>query len=148
MKEIPNYNGKYLIDRSGNIFSRVKNRNLVPTLGVRGYMIVSLNKKTRYVHQLVVETFVDKNYKSKNLVVDHKDKNKLNNKIDNLRITNKSENGINCDREFKLCIFQRRVGGNFYVIFRKNNKVYRGTFMTPFEALLYRLSLEKLSTDK
>ena len=97
MIDIPNYNGKYKIDKSSNVYSKAKGRLLKPSKSVRGYMVLTLNKKTRPLHQLVVESFVDSNYKSKGLVVDHIDRNRANNKINNLRIVSQSENLENND---------------------------------------------------
>jgi hypothetical protein len=143
MKKIPKYNGKYLIDKDGNVFSNVKNRLLKPCLNKRGYLVVNVDGVVRPIHQLMAETFLDKNYKNKGLLVDHIDRNKTNNNLVNLRITDKSVNSINRDREFRLCIFQRRLNGNYYVIFRRNNKIFKGSFKTMENALKYRMSLEK-----
>ena len=59
-----------------------------------GYFALNLIKegksKTKYIHRLVAETFID-NPNSKD-EVNHKDGNKLNNRIDNLEWVTRAEN--------------------------------------------------------
>lgn len=136
---IPGYGKKYLINTLGEVYSNPKNRFLKPTLSVKGYYVLTLSKKIRYLHQLVAETFLDASYKSKNLFVDHIDRNPKNNSLHNLRLVTKSENGLNVDRPFKLCIFKREDNGKFRVIRRRTNQ----TFKTFDEAYKFRMKLEE-----
>jgi|TARA_R110001592_G_scaffold337500_1_gene624180 hypothetical protein len=112
MIHIHGYSGKYSIDEDGNIYSKPKKRLLKPSLSVRGYMVVNVSGKVRPIHQLLAETFLDKDYKSKGLVVDHIDRNKTNNNLSNLRIVNRSENSINSDiyDTYKGHVRQRKSG--------------------------------------
>lgn len=139
MKNIWGYNGKYKINENGEIYSIHKKRFLVPTISVRGYHVVNLDKKIRPIHQLLAETFIDKHYKKKKLVVDHIDRNPLNNSLANIRVTTKSENGKNVTRPFSLCIFKREDSGHFRV---KHNG-FDKTFRQYLEALKFRMELEK-----
>ena len=109
MIDIPNYNGKYQIDELGNVYSKPKGRLLKATNSVRGYMVLNLNKKTRTLHQLVIESFVDSNYKSKGLVIDHINRDKTDNSLMNLRLVTKSENFINSD------YYEKRKRGHIYI---------------------------------
>lgn len=148
---IPKYNGKYLINKQGDVFSTVKNRLLKPTISVKGYLILTLNKKTRYLHQLLAETFIDEKYKIKKLVVDHIDKNPLNNSLENLRIVNKSINGMNVNRKIGNCIFARKDSKykRFCVIIQKHGTRYDKSFKKYTDALSYRNKLaQKLSTGQ
>ena len=63
-----------------------------------GYLWIqfSINnkKKNYYVHQLVAQTFIENPFNKK--FVNHKDKNKENNNINNLEWVTTSENMIHC----------------------------------------------------
>ena len=145
MKEILGYEGKYLVDKSGNVYSRLKNRLLKPCKSVRGYVVVTLNKKTRTVHQLVAETFIDQDYKVKKLIIDHIDRDKTNNNLSNLRIASKSDNYKNSDyydNRKKGSIFLR-INGNFRVRLSHNSFKFDRTFKTKEEADYYLKEIRK-----
>ena len=86
-----------------------------------GYKMVSLSKngksKTKYIHKLVAETFLDNpnNYEC----INHKDENKLNNEIDNLEFCTKKYNCRYGNRNKKIAeklskkINQYDLEGNF-----------------------------------
>jgi hypothetical protein len=139
MMDIPNYNGKYEIDEFGNVYSKAKGRLLKPSKSVKGYMVLNLNKKSRPLHQLIAESFIDSNYKSKGLVVDHIDRNKTNNELSNLRLVSKKDNYINSDyyenrRKGHIHI---RSSGNFRAIISINGTRYDKTFKSELEAQDY-----------
>lgn len=127
-KDIPGYGGLYKISRTGNVWSSKKNRLLKPCLGARGYMVVNLNKKIRPVHQLVAETFLDERYKEKSLVVDHIDRDKTNNILSNLRVTNKSVNAINSNRHKYKGHIQVRGESSFRAIWQRGGVRRTRTF--------------------
>lgn len=95
-KDIPGFEGEYQISNMGKVksFSRYQEgRILKPWLtkgnGKSGYYYISLGRKHRQlVHRLVALTFLIKN----NQTVNHKDGNKLNNRVDNLEWVSYSEN--------------------------------------------------------
>ena len=111
-KEIPGYDGKYLVSNHGRIKSMWRLRNLYvnghgrsnvrvhkerlmnPTDNGNGYLIVSLksnnNRNSRYVHRLVAELFVENPMDLP--VVNHIDYNKKNNHADNLEWCTQREN--------------------------------------------------------
>ena len=108
-KDVVGYEGSYQVSNLGNIksLSRLimnsgkypiisKERILKPGIDTIGYNIVVLrsnNKsKTRKVHQLVCESFLNHTPCGHKLVVNHKDLNKLNNHVDNLEIITQREN--------------------------------------------------------
>lgn len=127
-KDIPNYDGVYKISRTGNVWSSKKGRLLKPCIGVRGYMVVNLQKKIRPIHQLVAETFLDDSYKEKLLVVDHIDRDKTNNNLSNLRVTNKSVNGTNSDRHKYKGHIQVRGENSFRAIWQRGGRRETRTF--------------------
>ena len=93
-KDIPEYEGLYQASNLGRIKSierftsdghHIMSKILKPSLA-KGYLKVSLCKdnvaKTIYVHRLVAKTFLTN--KDNLPCINHKDENKLNNRVDNL----------------------------------------------------------------
>lgn len=105
-KPIICYHDLYEISTLGNIrsvdrkvshlnhFITIKSRILKPYLGTNGYYMVTLSNRGRKckfpIHRLVATAFIQLN-KDKPCV-NHKDGNKLNNKVDNLEWNTYSEN--------------------------------------------------------
>ena len=136
MKEIPNYNGKYLISKEGSVYSIPKGRHLKPYESARGYLVVNLSKKLRPIHQLVAETYLDALYKDKGLVVDHIDRVKTNNELTNIRIISKADNFKNSDyyeNRKKGCIYNR-PNGSYRAIITEDGVKRNKTFKTLIEA--------------
>lgn len=107
-KDVKGYEGIYQVSNLGNIksltrlvFRRgrmnfpVKGKMLKGTNSL-GYLIVTLScdgfvvKKA--VHQIVAESFLNHTIDGHNIVVDHIDNNKLNNRLDNLQLVSNREN--------------------------------------------------------
>jgi len=105
-KDIPNYEGLYKISSYGNIKSlkrKAKNgRSLeeifLKTSIARGYKITHLCKngikKTYPIHKLVAIIFLNHTPCGNNIVINHKDENKLNNNIENLELCSHRYNDI------------------------------------------------------
>ena len=100
MQQIPGYTD-YACDEQGNIYSLKFNkiRKMKPAPNGKGYLHVSLTingkQKTSIVHKLIAKTFL-KDY-SEDLEVDHIDRCKSNNNLENLRMVTRSENQQNND---------------------------------------------------
>jgi hypothetical protein len=92
IKDFPNYN----ISNFGNIKNIITNKTLKQCIKSGYYNISLINKnnikKSKTVHRLVALEFIDNHEKKPE--VNHKDKNKLNNHIDNLEWMTKIENNI------------------------------------------------------
>ena len=91
---------KYLVSDNGNIKSIWFNKEIIlkPRVGKNGYKYVimtnDLGKKfSKYNHRLVALIFIDNPDNKKE--VDHIDRDKLNNNVNNLRWANHSENNRN-----------------------------------------------------
>jgi hypothetical protein len=85
-KDIPEYEGIYRISNTGKVFSVKRNRELKQTIS-HGYLKVRIikNGKLRmmFVHRLVAMLFLEvKNHRW--TIVNHKDRNRKNNNVDNL----------------------------------------------------------------
>jgi len=97
-KDIKGYEGLYQISNYGNVksFVRSDGRILKPGLGGVGYLTVALcngdKKKSRTVHQLVAEAFLNHEPCGYKLVVDHIDNDPLNNNINNLQLVSQRQN--------------------------------------------------------
>ena len=100
-KDIPGHEGLYQVSNLGNVKSLNYNKTkleriLKPGINLGGYKIVILSKcgdkKTRQVHQLVAIAFLNHKLSGFELVVNHKDFNRLNNNVDNLEIVTTREN--------------------------------------------------------
>jgi len=97
-KEVPKY-PNYLVSNYGNVFSIHSKKKLKQMLIKKsGYLVVNIYKDKRQesflVHQLVAITFLQHKRCKQHRVVDHKDGNKQNNKLDNLQIISQRENSV------------------------------------------------------
>lgn len=92
-KDIAGYEGLYQVSNLGNVKNYLNNKILKTSSNGLGYLKLVLcknkNKRTFYVHRLVMLAFVGFD-KSKQ--VNHIDRNKLNNKLDNLEYVTAREN--------------------------------------------------------
>lgn len=95
-KDVPGYEGLYAVSNTGKVKSIRRNIILRAAIDGNGYYVVVLSskpkRKTFKVHQLVMIAF--KNHKpcGMDLVVDHIDRDKTNNNLENLRIVSQYEN--------------------------------------------------------
>ncbi len=97
--DVKNYEGLYQVSNLGNVKSLprkgTKGGILKQHLKQGGYLGVALSKdhETKWfkVHRLVLENFRP-NSNSNYLVVDHKDRNRLNNNLENLQWLTNTEN--------------------------------------------------------
>lgn len=90
--DIPGFPG-YQISTDGTVYNKKTGRELKNTIGNRGYYTVSLNSQRKFLHILLAKTFI-KNLNNK-LHVDHINRNKTDNSLNNLRFVNASENNTN-----------------------------------------------------
>jgi hypothetical protein len=108
-KDIPNYEGLYQVSNLGRVKSlerktesgrgwliTTKEKILTQSADSNGYYCVGISKysitKTRTVHQLVAITFLNHKPNGRILVVNHKNFNKQDNRVENLEIVTMREN--------------------------------------------------------
>ena len=100
-KDIPNYEGKYMVSNMGNVKSlnfknTKKEKILKPTIAKCGYHYTTLCKdgvrKKKYNHQLVAMAFLNHKPNKFEKVVNHKNFDKLDNRLENLEIVSNREN--------------------------------------------------------
>lgn len=85
-KTIPGY-PKYAINRQGDVINKRTFRTLKQTMDTNGYMCVSLYKNSisemHRVHKMLADLFINREYK--NSIVQHVNKNRTDNRLENLR---------------------------------------------------------------
>lgn len=97
-KDVKSYEGHYKVSSLGHIKSLKFNQERLLKLGTdaNGYYIVSLclnsKPKTRSVHQLVAESFLNHTPNGHTMVVNHINLNKKDNRVENLQIVTAREN--------------------------------------------------------
>ena len=110
-KDIIGYEGYYQISSEGRVKSLISNKILIGDTNNLGYKRVILYtpiKKRFFIHRLVALHFCE-GY-AENLIVNHKDGNKQNNKAENLEWVTHSQNDLhafqNNLREAYPCTFE------------------------------------------
>lgn len=104
-KDIKDYEGIYKISNLGNIksFKHNKEKIIALTPDKDGYLKAKLYKKNKpkvvYAHKIVAQTFL-KNPKNYN-IVNHKDENKQNNRVNNLEFCDSKYNNNYGSRKYK-----------------------------------------------
>lgn len=101
--QIPFYENRYIINKNGIIKSLLTNKNLEENISKKfdTYKRVKLvdnngKRKCYLVHRLVYQSFNGEI--NDNMVIDHINQNKQDNKLENLRMITQSENVKNCNK--------------------------------------------------
>lgn len=103
-KDVVGYEGIYQISNLGRVksFQLGKERILKQNYNGKGYYIVKLClsgfQKSKTVHQLVAESFLNHITKGRFVIVDHINNDKSDNRLENLQIITQRENTI---KDFK-----------------------------------------------
>lgn len=129
-------------DGKGNTYTRFfKEKILKQSVDNEGYLYVSLNGDRYRIHWLYYNTFIGD---STGLVIDHIDRNKLNNEASNLRLVTQCENVHNCTMRYapditdisKYQKYKNKETAHPYLLRFTENKIRRiiGCFNTYEEA--------------
>ena len=136
---------KYSISNFGNVKNIKKNIVLKSDLSCGGYCRVRLNsRKNIRVHRLVGKAFIP-NPENKPFI-DHIDRNRTNNNVENLRWCTCKENLMNQNIRINNTSGYSgilKIKENWRVVLQCNKIRYYGTFKTIEEAIDYRAELEK-----
>lgn len=142
-----NYVGYYYIDEK--ILKQTKLKN--------GYLFVGLSlngiRKTHAVHQLVAVAFMNHRPDGFNSVIDHKDLNKLNNRIENLKIISNRENTsqkhIPHSSKYTGVSWNKSANRWHAQIRYKKQRIHIGFFKEELDAgLAYERELKLILTNK
>jgi hypothetical protein len=124
----------YEVSSLGQVRNKKTKRLVKPCDNGQGYMVVDLrqiNKGVQRIHRLVALAFLP-NFK--NLPeVDHKDRNKANNKLWNLKWSDDFGNNQNKERVINAQHIYERPNGRYYVKITRNGKT-RQKYFNDYEA--------------
>lgn len=146
-KRINGFND-YWINMNGEIYSELTNKILSPGTSTTGYLFIVLRKNNKSykkdIHRLMGDNYLENpnNY----LIIDHIDKNKINNNINNLRWTDCSGNQWNrIDNRKNICIRERNNKFSVEIARYKINK----TFNNENDAIIFRnIILDKINNNE
>ena len=118
-EDLKDFEGLYKINRNGDVWSCIYNKIMTPNLSKDGYLKINLNMNgagyKRSIHRLLAIQYIPN---PDNLPeIDHIDRNKTNNSLENLRWANHHTNSRNRD-------FTINRKGCIYQDIRKDGKVY------------------------
>lgn len=131
---ITNKGDKFYIDKED--YDKVK--DYCWRVNKSGYIVANARNgtnKTIWIHRVLM------NIEDINVLIDHKDWNKANNKKSNLRVATKSENNINIKRKsnnttgYTGVSLNKRTGNYIARISINGKRIYLGTFSTFKEAV-------------
>lgn len=146
-RDISGYDGMYQVSNLGRVKSFMRGKEYIFKGGInsRGYKHVSLTKnggtKTKKVHQLVAMAFLNHKPCGMELVVDHINDDKLDNRLDNLQIVTSRFNICKTQgrytSKYKGVSYKKSMG-KFQAYINVNNKIiHLGTFTNEKEASNY-----------
>lgn len=145
-RDIIGYSG-YKISKDGRVFSlrRTTLKKIIPAKQSKGYLYLHLyndGKSTNeLLHRLIYKTFIGEI--PDNMFVDHIDRNKSNNSLDNLRLVTASQNSINSNNVDEAKGYHK--SGDYWqaVICSVGKRIYLGNFKTQKEARLAYLKAKE-----
>lgn len=154
-KDIKGYEGIYQISNQGKVKSLVKSPMILRNnLGDTGYYRVNLyknkTKKTRKIHQLVAEAFLNHVPNGFSKIVDHIDNNPLNNNLNNLQLVsnrvNTSKDKVSGTSKYTGVCWGTRQKKWLATMKYKGKSVYIGGFDNEKEAsIAYQNKLKEIN---
>ena len=131
--------------RDGKLYWKVRKSNSRTCVGQEagclhkgvGYFVVKYDRKSRNLHRVIWAYHYGEI--EEGVLIDHINRDPLDNRIENLRACNKAQNSANCKVNIRNKLGVKGVsmtrGGRFRSVIRKQGKLcYLGTFDTAEEA--------------
>ncbi len=158
-KDVVGYKNLYQVSNLGRVKSIPRNgtiktdRYLKPRDNGKGYMQVSLrngNVKTKYVHIIVAEAFLDYTANKGVVCVDHINSIKDDNKLDNLRVITPRENVSRYNRSNTNVTGVYKVRERYRAIISVKNTRYDLGYFDNVESarLSYELKLKEITNEQ
>ena len=122
------------VDKSN---SKYRSGNKAGCIYSNGYYVIKFNNKRYLEHRLIYTLF--NGQIPKNLVIDHIDQNRLNNKIENLRIVDRGMNRMNTDKSKNIKV----INGKYIGVFIHNKKRVTKTFSNEIDAKNWVLNMRQ-----
>lgn len=147
MRDVDGYDGEYAVDEIGNVFSLKfgKCKKLKLVNHSEGYDTVNLCKngkvKQHLVHRLIAQAYLEKY--SEDLQVDHIDRNRQNNKLENLRIVTSQQNHFNITKVKGYYLNKKAKKWHAQIMLNRKHK-HLGCFDTEQEARDAYLEAKKI----
>lgn len=141
-KDIPETDGLYMASNIGNILSVKRNKILNQNISNRGYFRVTINGKQTSTHRIICAVFLDKE-EGRNYV-NHKNKIKTDNRVENLEWVSPRENTFHHLHDGKIKINFSKKYNRFepwICINGKNRRI--GRFKNEHDAVEAYLSILK-----
>jgi len=158
-KDVVGYKGLYQVSNLGRIKSLPRNGTVKTDVYLKakdngkGYMQVSLNNgtpKTKYVHIIVAESFLDYKANKGVVCVDHINSIKNDNKLDNLRVITPRENVSRYNRSNTNTTGVYKVRNRYRAIISVKNTRYDLGYFDNIESakLSYQLKLNQITNEQ
>jgi hypothetical protein len=158
-RDVKNTKSQYRVSNKGRIrsFKHREPKILAQRTNRKGYKDVTICmlgiKKSRTIHQLVAESFLDHKADGHNIVVNHKDFNKTNNNIDNLELVTARENSnlkhIKSTSKYVGVAWRKDSKKWRAYINIKKKKIHLGSFVCEFKAhIAYETKLKEIISER
>ena len=127
---------KLIVNKEGEIWGLNKQTNKLKLINninnSHGYNCLRCNKKTFLRHRIMAYVYLNLDLNNVNLHIDHIDRNRINNKLSNLRIVTNQQNCWN--REAKGYALHKKSNKWMSRIKFNNKQIHLGYFTTEEEA--------------
>jgi len=158
-KDVIDYDGIYKISDLGRIKSFKFGKEKILKTGIKGsgYYYITLCKngitKNRTIHQIVAETFLNHIPNGRTLVVNHKNFNKLDNRLSNLEIVTMRENSnkkhLKSSSQYTGVCWDKKTNKWISVIRINGKQKYLGCFNDELKASeCYKSALELINLNQ